>query len=109
MSTPARKAKKTTDTSVAADKSVGVRELRQSASKLLDLVKDGSIVEITEHGKPVARLVPITQSLYEQYLDSSRITPARNPERIFTVPKGPVAKGKQLSELLIEDRLAEKF
>ena len=89
--------------------SVGVRELRQSASQILDQVKDGAAVEITEHGVPVARLVPITRSLYEEYVENGRIIPARNPDRIFTMPKGKISKGKQLSEILIEERQAAKF
>ena len=89
--------------------SVGVRELRQSASQLLDQVKDGESIEITEHGVPVARLVPITQSLYEEYLRAGRIIPARNPDRVFTLPKGAIAKGKQLSEIIIEERRSARF
>ena len=34
----------------AQNVSVGVRELRQSASQILDQVKEGISVEITEHG-----------------------------------------------------------
>ena len=94
---------------VATSSSVGVRELRQSASQILDQVKDGAVVEITEHGVPVARLVPITKSLYEEYLASGRIIPARNPHRVFTMPKGKISKGKQLSEILIEERRTAKF
>ncbi|MGH9417243.1 MAG: type II toxin-antitoxin system Phd/YefM family antitoxin [Terriglobales bacterium] len=33
----------------------GVREARQNLSKLLDEVKQGREVVITEHGRPVAR------------------------------------------------------
>ena len=107
MTTASRKSKKS-----AANKSVqsvGVRELRQSASQLLDQVKDGESIEITEHGVPVARLVPIAQSLYEEYLQSGRINAARNPGRVFTMPKGAVSKGKQLSEILIEERRSARF
>ena len=89
--------------------SVGVRELRQSASQILDQLKDGVTIEITEHGVPVARIVPITRSLYEEYLENGKIIPARNPDRIFTMPKGKISKGKQLSEILIEERRAAKF
>ena len=89
--------------------SVGVRELRQSASQILDQVKEGVSIEITEHGVPVARIVPITRSLYEEYVENGRIIPARNPDRIFTMPKGKISKGKQLSEILIEERRAAKF
>lgn len=89
--------------------SVGVRELRQSASQLLDQVKEGFVIEITEHGVPVAQLVPINRSLYEEYLESRRIIPARNPDRVFTMPKGKISKSKQLSEILIEERREVRF
>jgi prevent-host-death family protein len=89
--------------------SVGVRELRQSASQILDQVKEGISVEITEHGVPVAHIVPITRSLYEEYLENGRIIPARNPDRVFTMPAGKIAKGKQLSEILIDERRSARF
>jgi len=38
---------------------IGVRELRQNASHYLELVEAGEYVEVTNHGRPVARLVPI--------------------------------------------------
>jgi prevent-host-death family protein len=37
---------------------VGVRELRQHASRYLDRVKSGETVEVTERGQLVALLVP---------------------------------------------------
>jgi len=37
----------------------GVREARQNLSDLLDDVKKGREVVITEHGRPVARLAPL--------------------------------------------------
>jgi prevent-host-death family protein len=50
--------------------SVGVRELRQNASKVLKRVKAGESIDVTEHGRPIARLVPIKPSPLEQmYLD----------------------------------------
>jgi prevent-host-death family protein len=39
-------------------RTAGVREARQNLSALLDEVKKGREVVITEHGRPVARLVP---------------------------------------------------
>lgn len=40
--------------------SVGVRELRDHVSKLLQQVRDqGEVIEITYHGEAVARLVPV--------------------------------------------------
>ncbi|MDX1415474.1 MAG: type II toxin-antitoxin system prevent-host-death family antitoxin [Candidatus Promineifilaceae bacterium] len=50
--------------------SVGVRELKQQASKLLRLVRDqGETIEITYHGKTIARLVPaLSQAEMDQDL-----------------------------------------
>ena len=40
--------------------SVGVRELKQQASELLRRVREGGeTIEITYHGTPIARLVPV--------------------------------------------------
>jgi prevent-host-death family protein len=39
-------------------RTAGVREARQNLSRLLDQVRKGREVLITERGRPVARLVP---------------------------------------------------
>ena len=39
-------------------RTAGVRAARQNLSALLDEVKQGREVVITEHGRPVAKLVP---------------------------------------------------
>ena len=59
--------------------SVGVRELRQDASQILDLVKAGQVIQITEHGQAIAKLVPINKSSYEEYLEAGLIIEAVNP------------------------------
>ncbi len=38
---------------------IGVRELNQNTSQVLARVRHGETVEVTERGRPVARLVPI--------------------------------------------------
>ena len=89
--------------------SCGVRELRQSASQILDQVKDGTVVEITEHGVPVARLVPIKNSLYEEYIESGLIIPAVNSD--WRPTKNPIKiKGNKTStEVLLELRAEERY
>lgn len=42
-------------------RTVGVREARQNLSLLLDEVKKGREVLITEDGRPVAKLVPLAR------------------------------------------------
>ena len=39
---------------------VGVRELRQNLSVYLRRVKEGESLEVTEQGRPVARLIPLS-------------------------------------------------
>lgn len=39
---------------------IGVRELNQNTSQVLARVSGGETVEITDRGRPVARLVPIS-------------------------------------------------
>ena len=89
--------------------SVGVRELRQSASKILEQVKDGHVFEITEHGIPVARLVPITKSLYEEYIMAGLITPAENPDWRPITKAGKIKGGKTSTQVLMELRAEERY
>jgi prevent-host-death family protein len=44
-------------------KRIGVRELNQYTSRVIDRVKLGEIVEVTERGRPVARMVPVENDL----------------------------------------------
>ena len=88
---------------------VGVRELRQSASQVLDQVKNGVVFEITEHGVPVARLVPITKSLYEEYIAAGLIIPAKNPITRFEVPTFKLKGKKTSTQLLMEIRAEARY
>lgn len=54
---------------------IGVRELRQHASRYLALVRRGEQIEVTERGKPVARLVPVRASGWDDLLATGRISP----------------------------------
>jgi prevent-host-death family protein len=54
----------------AAMRRAGVREARQNLTDLLDDVKKGREVVITEHGRAVARLAPLHDD--ERFPDLSR-------------------------------------
>jgi prevent-host-death family protein len=41
---------------------VGVRELRQNASGVLRRVAAGEVIEVTDRGRPVARIVPMHEA-----------------------------------------------
>ena len=62
---------------------IGVRELRQNASRYLDRVKSGESVEVTERGKLVALLVPPNPaaSARAQLIADGRLIPAAAPLR----------------------------
>lgn len=41
---------------------IGIRELRQGLSAALHRVRAGETLEVTDRGRPVARVVPVAQS-----------------------------------------------
>lgn len=57
---------------------IGVRELRQHASRYLDRVAQGESLEVTDRGRPVARLVPITSDAWADMIASGRVAPAED-------------------------------
>lgn len=38
---------------------IGIRELRQNASRYVDTAQNGQLITVTKHGRPVGRLVPV--------------------------------------------------
>src|SRR5260370_2081946 len=55
---------------------VGSRERRQRASQVLKRVVAGEVVEVTEHGHQIARIVPLRPSVLEQLTAEGRATEA---------------------------------
>lgn len=60
---------------------IGVRELRQNASRYLALVKAGETVEVTERGRLVALLAPPggSRSTRDQLVAAGRLIPSTSP------------------------------
>ena len=90
-------------------RSAGVRELRQSASKLLAHVSAGEIIEITDRGNLVARLVPPTKSLYEEFLSAHLLRAPRDPHHVLKIPTQKYVGDKPLSQILLDNRAASRF
>ncbi|MHB1533864.1 MAG: type II toxin-antitoxin system Phd/YefM family antitoxin [Acidimicrobiales bacterium] len=63
---------------------IGVRELRQHASRYLDRVKAGETVEVTERGRLVALLVPPdpATNARERLISAGRLIPAARALRL---------------------------
>ena len=87
----------------------GVRDLKDNLSKYLKSVKNGVGILITEHGKPIARILPEPQrkkSLEEQLAPLVADGLIHFQTTKLRKTKGPSIelKGKTLSEMVIEDR-----
>jgi prevent-host-death family protein len=81
---------------------VGVRALRDNLSRHLAAVRAGRTVTVTDHGRPVARIVPVDQqTALERLRAEGRITPARRPKR---PAPDPVTTDGVASDLIGEQR-----
>ncbi|MGI9032875.1 MAG: type II toxin-antitoxin system Phd/YefM family antitoxin [Acidimicrobiales bacterium] len=87
---------------------VGVRVLRQRASELLRRVAMGETLEITDRGRPVARLTPLPEGgVIERLTAEGRLTPARGD--LLEIEPLPPTPGLPLpSEVLQELRADER-
>ncbi|USQ81559.1 type II toxin-antitoxin system prevent-host-death family antitoxin [Ornithinimicrobium faecis] len=80
---------------------IGVRELRDGLSRHLARVGEGHTITVTDHGKPVARIVPIGElTSLERLIAEGRITPG---QRRKSRPK-PVKTSGAVSDLVREQR-----
>ena len=84
---------------------VGVRELRQNLSVYLRRVKDGESLEVTEQGRPVARLIPLAadqRSRLAEMIEDGRATAAKGD--ILDLSPLELGPGPSVVDLLIEMR-----
>ncbi|SBW26131.1 MULTISPECIES: type II toxin-antitoxin system Phd/YefM family antitoxin [Protofrankia] len=78
---------------------VGVRELKQNASRVLTRVKAGETVEVTERGTAVAILMPYeATSGYQRLVDSGDLIPGG--QGILDIEPVTVGAGIRLSDEL---------
>ncbi|MFB9908123.1 type II toxin-antitoxin system Phd/YefM family antitoxin [Allokutzneria oryzae] len=89
--------------------SIGVRELRQNASKYLKRAAAGETLVITEHGVPVAMLAPPPKpSLREQLIANGELVPGRGGA--FPPPLPAAAPGERtFSDVLQQMRDEERW
>ena len=85
---------------------IGVRELRQHASVYLARVAGGETLEVTDRGRPVARLVPIREDRFDDLVTSGRIAPAVDASDL--ADEAPVDFGINASAQLSAIRDAER-
>jgi len=84
---------------------VGIRELRASLSRYLKRVRRGDIIEVTDHGELVARIIPATvpESVARLLADGRATWSGKR----FTAPDAPVKLKRgapTVAEAIAEDR-----
>ena len=86
------------------DSAVGVRELRQNLSVYLRRVQAGEALEVTDRGRPVAMLVPLSRpsTAVERLVASGRASPRRGDLIELGAPAGRVSR--RLSGALAKER-----
>lgn len=86
---------------------IGVRELRQHASRYLARVEAGEELAVTNNGRLVARLIPVRAAERSRaaLIESGALIPARRPRNLLDIsairPKDPE---RNLSDVLREMR-----
>jgi prevent-host-death family protein len=81
----------------------GVRELRDHLSRYLSVVRDGQEVTVTDHGKAVARLVPLDQPRpIDRLISEGLISPPAHEKRPRTAPNS--SGSTTVSDLVAEQR-----
>lgn len=86
---------------------IGVRELRQNASRYLDRVKAGESIEVTEHGRPIAVLGPVVEDRWEALIASGAVSPAVRDWRELPPPL-PARSGERSASELLEAMRADE-
>jgi prevent-host-death family protein len=86
---------------------VGIRELRQNASAVLRRVAAGEIVEVTDRGRAVARIVPMNEvSRLGQLVDEGRASGVTGD--LLDVKPIPRSAGKPVLSKILADMRADE-
>jgi prevent-host-death family protein len=85
--------------------SIGIRELRQHASRYVAMAKAGQRVPVTERGELVAYLVPAQAptSMFERLVAAGQVQPANGRgllEDLWPIPPAEPGEGSPYEELM---------
>lgn len=86
--------------------SVGVREFKGRLSEYLRQVKEGKTIVITEHGKPVGRLIPTRLSVEERIdaMCQAGLVQWSGKKPSHLRPLAKLRGPKSMAQLISEDR-----
>lgn len=81
---------------------IGVRALRDGLSRHLDQVRHGGTITVTDHGKAIAKIVPVgSRTSLERLIAEGLVRPARKPKRRAPTP---VRAAGTVSDLITDQR-----
>lgn len=82
---------------------VGIRELRNHLSRYLDQVRRGEEITITDRGRAVAKILPMSgERKIDRLIAEGLVLPARKPKSADLPP--PIKINGTVSDLIIEQR-----
>lgn len=85
---------------------MGVRELNQHTRRVLDVVRGGDSVMVTDHGRPIARIVPIQMSPFDRLVAEGEYElPSTTQIHMPSVDASSHRPSAEVLDELREDRL----
>ncbi len=89
-----------------AGRSVGIRELKAHLSRYLKQVRQGRSVLVTDHGRPIGRIVPAAESLESRLKSMSQagVIAWSGKKLAATAPVARIRGKRTIADLLVEDR-----
>jgi prevent-host-death family protein len=83
---------------------VGIRELKDKASSIIDRVEEGEAITVTKHGRPVARIVSTaTPPHLAALVADGTVRPGEGPRHLPKASK-PKGEGKSAVDYVSEGR-----
>jgi prevent-host-death family protein len=87
-----------------AKATVGIRELKDSASAIIDRVEEGEAITVTKRGRPVARIVSTaTPPHLAALVADGTVRPSEGP-RFLPKPTKLRGTGQSAADYVAEDR-----
>lgn len=68
--------------------SIGVRELRQHASRYLERGRHGETLEVTDRERPIARLVSVVSDIWADLVASGKVIVSEGEADLVDEPPG---------------------
>ena len=88
---------------------VGIRALKQNASAVVGEAAGGTVVTITDRGRPVAQLIPIPANRLSELMAAGLARSAKCSLGALGAPPEIEGDGRPLSEVVLELRASERY